>query len=264
MKFNMGNQLPLELLSEIAAYLKEVNEPLAPYTTVCRQWQAAFEPKIYRQICVYSVDLSRLHTVTSGNGIARRAMIRGLDYRIMLPYHLDDYYAITEDKEYRKENPIRQANDETFEQAITELFTTLASWDQTHRLSLDLLTLGDQRELEPWTEEFWEDASEDAREFRWLQHGHRLAVRPYRARLLDSSASALPAVSCIDKLSFFNSGSDPRHRIWGGTALQIAQRCPSLTWLHLDLDEYVRPDNVDYMRDRRQGSIPLIPCYYYP
>ncbi|GFF79356.1 hypothetical protein IFM47457_04891, partial [Aspergillus lentulus] len=92
----------------------------------------------------------------------------------------------------------------------------------------------------------------DIREFRWLQDGNK-SVRPYRAQLPDDDASELPSVSCIDKLCFPNAGSDPWHMIWAGTALQIAQCCPTLTWLYLGLDEFVRPDHLDYMRDRRQA-----------
>jgi hypothetical protein len=92
--------------------------------------------------------------------------------------------------------------------------------------------------------------------------GNEWAVRPYRARLPDGSASALPVVSCVDELCFPNAGLDPWHMIWSGTALQIAQRCPTLTWLHLGLDEYVRPDHLDYVRDRRQGSISPISSKY--
>ncbi|GIC87126.1 F-box protein [Aspergillus udagawae] len=253
----MGNRLPLELLSEIAAYLKEAHESLAQYTTVCREWQAAFEPHIYRQTCVHSDDLqgqsilslSKFHIITSGTVIGRLSMIQELEYRIILPYQLDDYCAsITEDKAYRKENPIRHVNDEAFRRGITELFTTLASWSDTHRLSLVLAALGRQKELEPGTREH-----ADAGTFRGLHRGDEWAVRPYRAQFPDGSASALPVVSCVDKLCFPNAGLDPWHMIWSGTALQIAQRCPTLTWLHLGLDEYARPDHLDYIRDRRQA-----------
>jgi hypothetical protein len=94
-------------------------------------------------------------------------MIQELEYRIILPYQLDDYCAsITEDKAYRKENPIRHANDEAFRRGITELFTTLASWSDTHRLSLILTALGRQKELEPGTREH-----ADAGTFRGLHRG---------------------------------------------------------------------------------------------
>jgi hypothetical protein len=258
---NMGNQLPFEVLSEIAAYLKESHEPLARYTTVCRKWQAAFEPHIYREICVHSVSperhkalsLSRFLSVTSGTGCKRLVMIREIEYRIVLPYQLDDYCAtIAEDKPYQTENRIRQANVEAFGKGITELFTLLACWPVARRLSLVLSTLGRQKGLEPGTKR----CHSDIKEFRWLQDGNE-SVWPYRAWLPDDIASVLPAVSCIDKLCFPNAGSDPSHMIWAGTALQIAQLCPTLTWLHLGLDEYVRPDHLDYMRDRRQGNVLL-------
>jgi hypothetical protein len=180
-------------------------------------------------------------------------MIREIEYRIVLPYQLDDYCAtIAEDKAYQTENPIRQANDEAFGKGITKLFTLLACWPVARRLSLVLSTLGRQKGLEPGTKR----CHSDIKEFRWLQDGNE-SVCPYRAWLPDDIASVLPAVSCIDKLCFPNAGSDPWHMIWAGTALQIAQLCPTLTWLHLGLDEYVRPDHLDYMRDRRQGNVLL-------
>jgi hypothetical protein len=49
--------------------------------------------------------------------------------------------------------------------------------------------------------------------------------------------------------------------------MQIAQRCPTLTELWLNLDDYIRPDHLEYMKERRQGmrlSCSAIPPRHIP
>ncbi|BAE63081.1 unnamed protein product [Aspergillus oryzae RIB40] len=146
----MPATLPLELLSEIASLLYEAGDCLVPYTTVCRRWQAAFEPFIYSDLIVYSDDahkeesqkgisLAHFQKATAGSGAIRQVWIRKL--------HVD--------------NPVREANDQAFQTAITALFETLSSWNQSHRLSLELGLLGRQmgEEPEPHTWDY-EDAGE--------------------------------------------------------------------------------------------------------
>ncbi|EAW19664.1 uncharacterized protein NFIA_027380 [Aspergillus fischeri NRRL 181] len=53
-------------------------------------------------------------------------------------------------------------------------------------------------------------------------------------------------VSCIDQISFPNL-------IWAGAAMQIVRHCQELTELYLHLDEYIRPDNLKYLKKRRQA-----------
>jgi hypothetical protein len=52
----MAGNLPLELLFQIATLLQNDGTSLVPCTSVCRSWQAAFEPFIYYSLAVYSDD----------------------------------------------------------------------------------------------------------------------------------------------------------------------------------------------------------------
>ena len=52
----MAGNLPPELLFQIATLLQNDGTSLVPCTSVCRSWQAAFEPLIYSSLAVYSDD----------------------------------------------------------------------------------------------------------------------------------------------------------------------------------------------------------------
>ncbi|KAF7616232.1 hypothetical protein AFLA_009730 [Aspergillus flavus NRRL3357] len=200
-----------------------------PYTTVCRQWQTAFEPIIYSDLIVYSdethkddgqegISLAHLQKLTTGAGAMRRAYIRTL----------------------RK----------------------LSLWEQNHRLSLDLGLRG-RRVGEKPTPEPNTSYSSIAGDYRHdFTTGRTDAVPPYRARLHNNDASVLAYASCVGKLSFtnkrvaYNALGECRHRyhqIWAGTVAQIFQHCPAVTELYLNLDEWVRPDHLDYIQARREA-----------
>ncbi|KAF7616231.1 hypothetical protein AFLA_009729 [Aspergillus flavus NRRL3357] len=263
----MPATLPLELIFEIAGILHQAGDCLVSYTTVCRRWQAAFEPFIYSNLIVYSDDaykgdqkgisLAHFQKATTGSGLFRRAWIKRLQYDVLVPFELLDW--TTHKKEgYSVDNPVREANDQAFQTAITALFETLSSWNQSHRLSLELGLLGRQmgEEPEPHT---W--GYEDAGEYRYdYRNGREMSVPPYRARFHNNDASVLAYVPCVDKLSFTNEPSDGEsdlrhrfHQIWAGAVAQIVQHCPTITQLHLNLDEWVRPDHIEYIRGRRDG-----------
>ncbi|CAG8157003.1 unnamed protein product [Penicillium nalgiovense] len=69
--------------------------------------------------------------------------------------------------------------------------------------------------------------------------------------------SDLPSLPCIEKLSFLT-----RNQIWTGAMQTIIQRCIQIVELELDLEEFVRPDHLEYIQARREalsslvGSIP--------
>jgi hypothetical protein len=143
----MASSLPLELVFRIAAYVHHAGNSLAPYTTVCCQWQAAFELLIYPRLVVYSQDdhpgrgisLSQFQTLTSGAGARRRAWVRHLVYRIIVPYDLPDY--TTRKKkgcQYNLENPVREANDRAFQNTFVGLLNTLSAWHESYRVSVQL------------------------------------------------------------------------------------------------------------------------------
>ncbi|OKP03788.1 hypothetical protein PENSUB_6797 [Penicillium subrubescens] len=256
----MGLHLPLEILHLIAIYLQDAKASLVICTRVCREWQVAFEALIYsrpihvisadgvsKDDCERSMSLSHFQNVTSGKGLARRALIQHLSYHIVVPSDLPDWQT-RKRKGYKVENNIRHENDLAFQSAILDLFKTLKWWDPYLRLSVEVALLGREPGIEPHTYD-WDIAGEYCYDYK---EGRTQSVPVYRARFLDNAASFLPDVACIDRLCF--DDDFPFHRIWAGSALQIAQRCSTLTQMILNLDEYIRPDHIEYIQARRQGQ----------
>ncbi|KAJ5995746.1 hypothetical protein N7481_002723 [Penicillium waksmanii] len=255
----MAPHLPQEILYLIADHLQEEEASLVPCTRVCRQWQVGFEPLIYSELIhVFSAEdvsgedhergmsLSHFQKVTSGDGLARRPLIRRLCYHIVVPIDLQDWKT-RKYKGYTLENDVRQNNDVAFHSAIVDLFNTLTDWDPSLRLSIELELLGREVGKEPYTWDF-----DDAGDYRYeYKKGRTKSVPVYRAHFLNNGASLLPDVACIDRLCFHDDF--PSHQIWVGSAMQIAQHCTTLTEMMLGLDEYIRPDHIEYIQARRQA-----------
>ncbi|KAL6228740.1 hypothetical protein BDW75DRAFT_134398 [Aspergillus navahoensis] len=279
--------LPRELLYLVAQHLHRDGVSLVPYSTVCRHWQPTFESLIFSTLTIHSgnssndnkvpgkkgISLGQFEEATSGSKATRRAYIHNLQFDVLVPYELLDW---TSRKEagYTTKNTIREANDEAFEAAITSLFHILSSWDEQIRLSLQIGLLGCQQgrgALEPVTRYF-----SNAGDYRYdYRNGRTKSVPPYRARF-SSANIVLPAVPCVDKLIFANIRfRDPKmsedhrvvsvdedealdtrprnrwHQVWAGAVFRIAQHCPTVTELSVDLDEWVRPDYLQYIKERR-------------
>lgn len=151
---------------------------------------------------------------------------------------------------YSTDNVVRQANDTAFQSALIDLFKTLEGWEKSHHLAVTLALLGREPGQEPHTKE-----DDEAGLFTWsFTDGRTQAVPVYRARFRPDGALALPYVSCTDKLSFLDGTDSTRyHQIWAGAALRIARHCPTLAELRLNVDEYIRPDHLYYLKERRQG-----------
>ncbi|KAJ5985485.1 hypothetical protein N7499_008231 [Penicillium canescens] len=264
----MTATLPPELLFQIATLLQNDGNSLVPCTCVRRSWQAAFEPLLYSNLAVYSDDehkaegqrgisLQNFQNLISGDHAIRKTYIRKLEYNILVPYEVLDWMARKHRKNpenYSTDNPIRKDNDLAFQTAIVSLFQELQSWDQNSRLRLNLTIRGRRQGLapEPHTQH-----SEIAADYRWdYRDGRILSIPPYRARFL-KDMSDLPSLPCIEKLSFLN-----RNQIWTGAMRTIIQRCTQIVELELDLEEFVRPDHLEYIQARREalsslvGSIP--------
>ncbi|KAL2813345.1 hypothetical protein BDW59DRAFT_154852, partial [Aspergillus cavernicola] len=260
----MAKTLPPEILFHIADYL---NSPdcvvaLPKYALVCRQWQAVFEPLIYKTLCVHSssfrtgkgtISLSHFESLVSGSQhrIARRGMIQDIKYTVIVPYDLPDYKSsIIRDHPggYTRDNPIRHANDEAFHDGVVDLFNILTSWKERHCLGISPRILGREQQYEPGTE-----FCPSAREYAEIPRGNKWVVRPYRARFPEDKSN-LPDVSCIHQLIFEDYGNeDETSHIWPGTALSIARSCPMLHEFYWHTFDFIRPDHLDYMQERRQA-----------
>ncbi|KAJ5800546.1 uncharacterized protein N7518_002614 [Penicillium psychrosexuale] len=95
---------------------------------------------------------------------------------------------------------------------------------------------------------------------RWdYKKGAIYSISPYRARFLDDIPD-LASVPCIEKLSFPNHDPswDQHHQIWTGAVQTILQFCPTITDLELNLDEWVRPDHLEYIQARRAALSSLL------
>ncbi|PWY65691.1 hypothetical protein BO70DRAFT_366642 [Aspergillus heteromorphus CBS 117.55] len=205
------------------------------------------------------LSLAQFQALTSGAGVRRRAWLRSLRFCIMIPHYIEDWKAVKEDG-YTYNNEARRQNDKAFCKGAIDLFDYLSSWSANIRLKLDLKLLSYETCEEPDT--FWVC---DADEFHWdFLDGRDESVRPYRARFPNDDASILANAPCIDRLWCCNDLDeegklDLKHQVWGGTVLQMVEHCPTITEVHLDLNEPVRPDHEEYMRQRRQAVAEAIP-----
>ncbi|KAJ6109670.1 hypothetical protein N7486_001905, partial [Penicillium sp. IBT 16267x] len=193
------------------------------------------------------VSLNHFQKLTSDSkrGLVRRGLIRNLRYHLVIPIDLPDWEA-RKRKGYKLDNETRKDNDAAFQSGIIDLFETLAPWCQSSRISVELILLGCKVGKEPYSDHF-----DIAGDYRFdFTDGQTKAVPVYRARFIGDDASLLPNVACIECLSF---PKEPYHRIWAGSAMQIAQHCSTITELRLDLDEYIRPDHLEYIQARRRA-----------
>ncbi|KAL3447757.1 hypothetical protein BJX65DRAFT_276644 [Aspergillus insuetus] len=268
----MSGTLPFELVAQIAYYRRhDLQNFLTQYALVCRQWQAAFEPHIYDRICVHSEDFKtgkgnislahyRAITSNSEHACARLRMLKGIRYRVILPFDIPDYQAVitrTPEPTYTPDNATRRANNAAFQAAILEFFNFLTTIPAETRVTLKIETLGREVGHEPGTEvslDSW-GRPDEAR-------GHWV-VRPYRAEIADQNC-ALPRVLCVDQIvadgAWYAFGKGPGHepyhdtkRIRLETACYIAKACPTLSNFRWEVDDVALPEHLNYALERRKA-----------
>jgi hypothetical protein len=255
----MTHHLPPELWAHIAIYLEEERSSLAKCVRVCRLWQTVFERLLYRKVKVESeefqpedgfISLARFKALANQ---MRQSFVRHFQYTVVLPYNIPDYRA-TKLERYSEQNALRVANNEAFQAGMSSLFESLKSWKQDATITLALEVLGRVRMLEPETE-----ANRHAKEWQGELRGERV-VAPYRAQFPSGDALMLTEVTCVEHLIVPYS-----YRLQGvatGASLQIAERCAALRRLHLVMPGQLRPDHVEYMRDRREGMFRLTVMHF--
>jgi hypothetical protein len=198
---------------------------------------------------VLNASLARFKTLATE---LRQAFVRRLEYTVVMPYDIPDYRA-TKLEGYSEKNAIRDANNEAFQAGILSLFEVLKSWKDDAKITITLVVQGRVRTLEPETE-----ANDQAKEWQGELRGERV-VRPYRAQFADDGdALVLPEVTCVDNLPVQYSYRP--QRISPGGLSQIARHCVALRRLHFDMPGKLRPDHVEYMRERREGMFCLTAC----
>jgi hypothetical protein len=259
----MAPQLAVEILHMIAAHLQAAEFSLAPCTLVCRPWRAAFEPLIYSRLCISStkttsiedkrvITIDLLEELTSRAGIIRRSWIQHIDCKIVVPHLLKNYTTIV-DGNYDLDNPVRRENNMAFQRGIARLFRLFSSWSADLHVSLELSIHGE----ELCVEEPEACAALDTHEFDYELQDSQGIVPPYHAAFVDQSQVSLSKAACIKRTLF------PRfkeHQIGAGAALEIVSCCSQITEIELALDYYIRPDHLEHIQARRQGTLPSTPC----
>jgi hypothetical protein len=257
----MAHRLPIELWTQIAFYLKDDISSLPTYARVCRQWQLVFEQLIYQNLQVASegsgvekgvIPLLLFQSLMSGSTQYRRSFLNRLQYTITTPHDIQDYRAMKlENRRYSERNPIRDANNQAFSTAIYLLFRILKPWNAHLKVTLAISVRGRDKTLEPETEEV-----EDLVRWQTVRDGEQWVIPPYHARFPEKGPDPdMPRVTCISELLFKDNYL--YQGVWSGAALQIAEHCTTLQRLYLDLEEWVRPDHITYIQERRQGVTSL-------
>ncbi|KAL2813094.1 hypothetical protein BJX63DRAFT_394909 [Aspergillus granulosus] len=121
------NDLPPELISHILSFLR--SEPLAPYASVSKQWQAIIEKQTFSSLKLDTTQLPELAQIVSP---PRQQLLRQLELKILLP----EYPA--EAREEVETNEDREQNSRAFTDAIRSLFRVLAAWREDCEASLSL------------------------------------------------------------------------------------------------------------------------------
>ncbi|KAL5341740.1 hypothetical protein BJX70DRAFT_395475 [Aspergillus crustosus] len=257
----MPKALPLEILYQIAKYLncEDTGINLSSYALVCRQWQAIFEPLIYKNLHVHSsrfqtgngiISLSHLRTLTSSSQhrIARRGLIRDLEYAVIVPYGLPDNTSSQIDEYtagYTNDNVVRRANNAAFRDGMAELFKILHGWEGQGRLRVSLQILGRRRRQEPGTERC-------PNAIIWNMFNQSI-VEPYRANFPEGRLN-LPDVKCIHRLCIEEPCNGAySQQIWLGAALSIARSCPMLHEFRWETFTCIRPYHLDFIRRQRRA-----------
>jgi len=126
----MENIAP-EIVSKI---LGNLDAPLAPYSTISRNWQHHVEARTMARIHVRSDDASQLDMVFENS--RRRALVKVLNYEIILPtYNHLRYCKLPGRRECLKNNI-------TFTREIRHLFTKLHVYDKESDTTTFCLELG--------------------------------------------------------------------------------------------------------------------------
>lgn len=204
---------------------------LASYCTISRRWQAALEKRLFESIRVDSSadELKTFAEVTKTP--RRRALLRRLQFTVMLPTYDQNAYSRLE------RDPDREANDATFQYAVSRLFGVLHAWDEDGAGLAKLhLTIGNMH------------SPPDLRR-KNVYSGDIGAYRRSRSRV-HLRATELPEVRCVSSLTFANGDKGRQTTIQGWVGL--VQKLPSLhnVKIHV-LDNEMRYPGI--RRDEHHG-----------
>ncbi|EFQ97752.1 hypothetical protein MGYG_00793 [Nannizzia gypsea CBS 118893] len=111
--------VPQEIFLSILDYLGEEKHHLKPYLTVSRRWQRVIERLFFRSLTIKNTDLSTFATLFRGTNAHRKALVKMLDLRVLLPTYDGDNYHQHE-----------EVNNQLFSTAVLELFQVLKTFNE--------------------------------------------------------------------------------------------------------------------------------------
>lgn len=237
----MAETLPLEILRYVFSYL---DDHLAPYACVCRQWQVAAEQFIFAGLHINSADLEDFRQVALPPHSASRCFhMRRLYFKVVLPE-----YSVAARGHYENLND-RDSNSKVFTQAITSLFEILSSWPDADRHQISLQIYAE-------SPSDWEaETDSNARRIR-LQRcyafpGQELLHRRYERSYLQLMEVTLPNVECITSLEVLGYGK--YRNIATGSVSEMVARLPRLDTINAELRD--RGGRGTAASDRLDGKL---------
>jgi hypothetical protein len=130
---------PVEIISSILSHL---DSPLAPYSTISRDWQCLIEARTMAEIHVRSDDASQLDLIFQH--ARRRSLLKSLSYEIILPsYSVVRWSKLPSRRECRENNAV-------FTRELRNLFRKLHAHDKENSSIPFCLKLGVSSPSDSW------------------------------------------------------------------------------------------------------------------
>lgn len=229
--------LPPEVVFHILSFLASLG-PLAPYSSVCRQWQEIIEKWTFCSIRLTSDQFAEFRRSLSPS--KRRSYVRHLKLVALLPGYDKAARAQIENVEDRDQN------NQAFTHAVYTCWEILSSWSQNHGnfLSLDLSAISPSD---------WRADPNGMRRRRWACHfpdQDYLGWR-YEQSYLQLTGNTLPPVHIVGHL--FVDGGNTYRKIAPSTVSKMVNALPQLQKIRALLYDNERKDQA--LRDSlRNGN----------
>ncbi|KAK3986389.1 hypothetical protein QBC44DRAFT_361601 [Cladorrhinum sp. PSN332] len=257
--------LPVEVIIKIASHLpRAVSDEDARLVrpgiaSISRKWQSVVEEHTFRKLKITNTELPKFASIFSAPQSHRRALLKSLNFSIILPTYTDQECGIFET------NEDRAANDKFASEAVYGLFTILSSWGPDPAIGLSLsFDIHSPMDCEHRGYPKYRQDSRDAK------YGNRQDLFGKRYKYsyirLTHPDKSLPEVPCIaGTLEFWKAfeGADDQRNVHpcsqAALALTKAPRVQNLVWgyrepgVYLPLRRAMRQEFVQYLDTLRLG-----------
>lgn len=246
MSLTLGALSP-ELISLIIASLER---PLAPYATISRSFQLAIEHLTFGSLNIKSTEIDTFERLVSDQ---RREALFSLTFNVVLPAYDDD---ARDDVESLADVA---ANNQVFENSISQLFSILKSWEVTPPKSVAAdprpLTL----HLYAWspTDPAYRDQHKLSEQQLEAALGIRLVIfeKRYENSLLSFPDALIKLPSLTRIIAFYAYGQGSRRTFDAGSVVRIAASLPCLEILEMELKDWLY--DSERRQRQRKGKIPV-------